>query len=89
MSQLIKDIKLDMQIDVGVPNLYTITLVRNNQLRGLPNINIKNTRELETFYNEHYQDTDFSEVWFFKKKNSKNSTFSVGRISFRIFIARR
>ena len=56
--------------------------IRKNQINALPNVNIRTIEELEEFYNKYNQNTQFSEVWFFKKNNSQNQQFSIGRISF-------
>lgn len=82
IAKAVEDIKNDMQIDENKSNLYTISLVKNNQLHNLPNINIANIQELKNFYNKYSKNKEFSEIWFCKKKKNKDQTFLVGRISF-------
>lgn len=82
IERVVEDIKNDMPIDGNQSSLYTISLIKNDQLHNLPNVNITNRQELENFYSKYSKDKQFSEVWFCKKKNNKNQTFSIGRISF-------
>ena len=71
IAKAVEDIKNDMQIDENKSNLYTISLVKNNQLHNLPNINIANIQELKNFYNKYSKNKEFSEIWFCKKKKNK------------------
>lgn len=82
IQKVIMDIKSDMQCNEGKNNLYTISLVKNDQLHKLPNVNITNWKELKDFYQKYYLVKEFSEIWVCKKKLNKGQNFSVGRISF-------
>lgn len=82
IEKVIMDIKSDMQSDEGRNNLYTISLVKNDQLHKLPNINITNWQELKDFYQKYSLVKEFSEIWVCKKKSNNKQNFSVGRISF-------
>ena len=65
-------------------NLYTISLVKNNQLHKLPNINVTTLEQLLTFYKRYKNNTSgFDEIWYCKKQiNNSSSPSCVGRISF-------
>ena len=80
IQKMVEDIKLDIQQEEN--SLYTISLIKVNQLRNLPNVNITKKEELEDFYKQYSQRQEFSEIWFCKKKNHENQVFSIGRISF-------
>lgn len=82
IKKVVMDIKSDMQGEDGNNNLYTISLVKNNQLHKLPNVNITNLQELKAFYEKYSLVKDYSEIWLCKKKGNKEQNFSVGRISF-------
>lgn len=78
---LVQDIYKDMEKDKESETIYTISLVNNDQLHKLPNINVSNINELEQFYKQNINNYQFQEIWFCKKKAEKGQVFSVGRIS--------
>ena len=61
--------------------IYTISLVKNNQLHKLPNVNVSTIKELEEFYKQNRSNYQFQEVWYCKKQTKKREAFSIGRIS--------
>lgn len=78
---LVKDIYEDMEKDDGTRKMYTISLVKREQLHKLPNINVSNVDELLDFYKQNAANSQFQEVWFCKKQAKSNEVFSIGRIS--------
>ena len=45
--------EIEKQIENGEQNLYTISLVKPDQLHKLPNVSVTNSEELKTFYNNY------------------------------------
>ena len=82
IPQMIEDIQSDMVQQKREQSLYTVSLIKKEQLRGLPNVSITTQSELEDFYKQYAQSKEFSEIWFCKKKNNPDQMFSIGRISF-------
>ena len=75
IKKLMMDIRSDMKREAEKNNLYTISLIKNNQLHKLPNINVRNGEELKAFYQKYSLVKDYSEIWFCKKKQNKEQNF--------------
>ena len=84
ISQLINEISQKIIQTGENSNLYTISLVKNNQLHKLPNINVSTLEQLLDFYEKYKNNPgSFDEVWYCKKQINKTASPScVGRISF-------
>lgn len=78
---LVKDIYKDIIRNKEEKSIYTISLVNNEQLHKLPNVNIVNLNELEEFYKRYFSNKQFQEIWYCKKQTKMKQAFSIGRIS--------
>ena len=77
--------EIEKQIENGEQNLYTISLVKPDQLHKLPNVSVTNSEELKTFYNNYKQDyRQYAEYWYCKKKIGPKQLTCIGRISFNL-----
>jgi len=84
IDSMVTDIKRDMKQTNGKCS-YLISFVPMEQQYKLPNVTISNVEQLKDFYIKYKTDTDYkySELWFFKKMQNKDSSM-VGRISINL-----
>lgn len=86
LERLVDDIKQDM-MKAECKCAYLISFVPIQQEYKLPNVMIKTVEQLEKFYSENCCTNignKYTEIWFFKKNISKESSNLVGRISFNL-----